>query len=100
MSELEATVGYAGWDIEVVAAGGISPGMAAGIAHSTGCRQVLTGHRRRVNDLTANPHIVDPGYEVIDVEWVAAIAAELQQATDEDEPFHMPASEEEFNAIS
>jgi len=50
MGELEADVQFAGWDIQVVATGGITAGTVGVIICGTGCDHVLGSFRHRVRD--------------------------------------------------
>jgi copper homeostasis protein len=54
-SDLAADVSYAGWDIDVVAAGGIGPGTAGYVIASTGCPGVLLGLRRASGSILPRP---------------------------------------------
>lgn len=49
-SDLAADVAYAGWDIDIVVAGGVGPGTAGYVVSSTGCPGVLLGLRQAVGD--------------------------------------------------
>lgn len=86
MSELTEAVGYAGWDIEVVAAGGIGAGVVGCVVRGTGCQHVLVDARERHRDPTANPRLLEPGYGVTSGARVCEIAAALRRAECDDEP--------------
>lgn len=79
MDELTELVGYAAWDIEIVAAGGISAGFVGCVVRGTGCRHALVDARERHQDPTANPRLLEPGYGVTCGERVREVAAMLRR---------------------
>jgi copper homeostasis protein len=92
VSELAAAVGYAGWDIEVAAAGGVTPGTVGGVVRGSGSRHVLAALRRPGTDQPASAKVTlgkaagSVGHRVTDPELVAATAAVLRRIEREDGP--------------
>jgi copper homeostasis protein len=90
LSELDAAVRYGGWDIEVVAAGGISPGTVGCVVRESGCRHVLVAARRPGCDRPASARVVlgraggGIDYQVTDPGLVRATAAALRRVEQED----------------
>ena len=95
MDDLTEAVGYAAWDMEIVAAGGITAGFAGCIVRGTGCRHVLVDARQRHQDPTANPRLLEPGYGVTSGARVCEIAAALRRA-EYDEPEDVRDDDDEF----
>ncbi len=84
LSELETMVCYAGWDIEIVAAGGITPETVGCVVSGSRSRHVLAGLRRPGWDQPASAKVVlgrvvgAAGYRVMDLNLVAATEAVLR----------------------
>jgi copper homeostasis protein len=88
VSDLAADVAYAGWDIDVVAAGGIGPEMAGYVVAETGCPGVLLGLRRTSRSRSANSRrsFESHRHTPPDGERVAATVDALRRAEQADEP--------------
>ncbi len=84
-SALAEAVGYGGWDIEVVAAGGLTAGFVGCVVRETGCRHVLVGQRRRHKDPTASHRLIDTEYGVVDGARLSETTAALRRAERDDE---------------
>jgi copper homeostasis protein CutC/predicted NAD/FAD-dependent oxidoreductase len=85
LGELAADVGYAGWDIEVAAAGGITPETVGCVVRHTGCRHVLAGLRQAVDEPARNRWVPGcPARRAFRPGWVSATAAVLQRVAEED----------------
>jgi copper homeostasis protein len=87
-SDLAADVAYAGWDIDVVVAGGVGPGTAGYVVSSTGCPGVLLGLRQAAGNRNATAGRTTAGqrHSPPDGRRVAATVAELRRAAGAGEP--------------
>ncbi|MFM8272309.1 MAG: copper homeostasis protein CutC [Gemmata sp.] len=78
VARLREDVGYAGWDLEVIAAGEFDAHVVVYIANETGCDGVLVDSRHQSHDQTANAQIFDGVHNAMDARGVQEISRALR----------------------